>query len=181
MHNKTTQIITILGLAFIIISSTVDLDNLFNYDNQQVPNYITKDNTPNTNQIDNKTATLGRVLFYDKNLSDNNTVSCASCHQQAFAFSDPLVTSVGLNGENTGRHSMRLINARYAQEAKFFWDERATSLENQTTQPIANHDEMGFSGQTGRANIAALLTKLQGIDYYKELFKWPRKKHPKQN
>ena len=58
MHNKTTQIITILGLAFIIISSTVDLDNLFNYDNQQVPNYITKDNTPNTNQIDNKIATL---------------------------------------------------------------------------------------------------------------------------
>ena len=42
MHNKTTQIITILGLAFIIISSTVDLDNLFNYDNQQVPNYIIK-------------------------------------------------------------------------------------------------------------------------------------------
>ena len=42
MHNKTTQTITILGLAFIIISSTVDLDNLFNYDNQQVPNYIIK-------------------------------------------------------------------------------------------------------------------------------------------
>tara|TARA_B100000767_G_C19776077_1_gene542646 strand:+ start:5435 stop:6835 length:1401 start_codon:yes stop_codon:yes gene_type:complete len=172
MHNKTTQIITILGLAFIIISSTVDLDNLFNYDNQQVPNYITKDNTPNTNQIDNKTATLGRVLFYDKNLSDNNTVSCASCHQQAFAFSDPLVTSVGLNGENTGRHSMRLINSRFSNEGNFFWDERAASLEDQVTQPIQDHVEMGFSGTNGNPDFDDLVLKLSAIDYYQTLFEF---------
>jgi|TARA_B110000046_G_scaffold108133_1_gene115454 cytochrome c peroxidase len=172
MHNKTTQIITILGLAFIIISSTVDLDNLFNYDNQQVPNYITKDNTPNTNQIDNKTATLGRVLFYDKNLSDNNTVSCASCHQQAFAFSDPLVTSVGLNGENTGRHSMRLINSRFSNEGSFFWDERAASLEDQVTQPIQDHVEMGFSGTNGNPDFDDLVLKLSAIDYYQTLFEF---------
>lgn len=172
MHNKTTQIITILGLAFIIIGSTVDLDNLFNYDNQQVPNYITKDNTPNTNQIDNKTATLGRVLFYDKNLSDNNTVSCASCHQQAFAFSDPLVTSVGLNGENTGRHSMRLINSRFSNEGNFFWDERAASLEDQVTQPIQDHVEMGFSGTNGNPDFDDLVLKLSAIDYYQTLFEF---------
>ena len=172
MHNKTTQTITILGLAFIIISSTVDLDNLFNYDNQQVPNYITKDNTPNTNQIDNKTATLGRVLFYDKNLSDNNTVSCASCHQQAFAFSDPLVTSVGLNGENTGRHSMRLINSRFSNEGNFFWDERAASLEDQVTQPIQDHVEMGFSGTNGNPDFDDLVLKLSAIDYYQTLFEF---------
>ena len=172
MHNKTTQIITILGLAFIIIGSTVDLDNLFNYDNQQVPNYITKDNTPNTNQIDNKTATLGRVLFYDKNLSDNNTVSCASCHQQAFAFSDPLVTSVGLNGENTGRHSMRLINSRFSNEGSFFWDERAASLEDQVTQPIQDHVEMGFSGTNGNPDFDDLVLKLSAIDYYQTLFEF---------
>ena len=172
MHNKTTQIITILGLAFIIISSTVDLDNLFNYDNQQVPNYITKDNTPNANQIDNKIATLGRVLFYDKNLSDNNTVSCASCHQQAFAFSDPLVTSVGLNGENTGRHSMRLINSRFSNEGSFFWDERAASLEDQVTQPIQDHVEMGFSGTNGNPDFDDLVLKLSAIDYYQTLFEF---------
>ena len=172
MHNKTTQTITILGLAFITISSTVDLDNLFNYDNQQVPNYITKDNTPNANQIDNKIATLGRVLFYDKNLSDNNTVSCASCHQQAFAFSDPLVTSVGLNGENTGRHSMRLINSRFSNEGNFFWDERAASLEDQVTQPIQDHVEMGFSGTNGNPNFDDLVLKLSAIDYYQTLFEF---------
>jgi cytochrome c peroxidase len=66
---------------------------------------------------------------------------------------------------------MRLINTRYANEAKFFWNERAASLEAQTTMPIVDHLEMGFSGQTGRGNITSLITKLNGIGYYKELFK----------
>jgi cytochrome c peroxidase len=67
---------------------------------------------------------------------------------------------------------MRLVNERFGVEAKFFWDERAASLESQSTQPIADHKEMGFSGQAGRASIAALLAKLQATDYYNELFKF---------
>jgi cytochrome c peroxidase len=144
---------------------------LSNYAEQPKPAYITKDNTGN-NPITNAKATLGRVLFYDKNLSIDNAIACASCHKQAFAFSDTALIITGVAGGLTDRHSMRLVNERFATEAKFFWDERATSLESQTTQPIANHDEMGFSGQTGRANIAALLTKLQSIGYYNELFKF---------
>ena len=66
----------------------VDLDNLIDYAGQTVPAYITKDNTTLGNSITNKGATLGRVLFYDKNLSFNNSVSCSSCHQQANAFGD---------------------------------------------------------------------------------------------
>jgi cytochrome c peroxidase len=67
---------------------------------------------------------------------------------------------------------MRLVNSRFANESKFFWDERATSLENQTTQPIQNHIEMGFSGTNGDASLANLITKLQNIGYYKELFQF---------
>ncbi len=67
---------------------------------------------------------------------------------------------------------MRLINTRFAIEPKFFWDERAANLEAQTTQPVKDHAEMGFSGQSGRPEITALLTKLAAIDYYKELFQW---------
>lgn len=163
-----TTLYTAIATAF---SAQIDLNNLANYAAQTKPAYITKDNTGN-NPITNAKATLGRVLFYDKNLSIDNTISCSSCHKQAFAFSDTALISAGVAGGKTDRHSMRLVNERFATEAKFFWDERATSLENQTTQPIANHDEMGFSGQTGRANIAALLTKLQGIGYYNELFKF---------
>lgn len=140
-----------------------------NYANQAVPNYIRKDNTGN-NPITDEKAILGRVLFYDKNLSIDNTISCASCHKQALAFSDTTLASLGVQGGVATRHSMRLINSRFATEAKFFWDERAATLEAQVTSPIQDHAEMGFSGQNGRPNLAALLTKLGGIAYYQELF-----------
>lgn len=148
--------------------TNIDLNNLENYANQSIPNYITKNNT-GTNFITDKGATLGRVLFYDKNLSSNNQISCASCHQQANAFSDTKIASDGVNG-TTERHSMRLINNRFARETNFFWDERASSLEFQTTQPIRNHIEMGFSGTNGDLDFNSLITKLTAIPYYKELF-----------
>ena len=148
----------------------IDLNNLFNYANQSKPAYITKDNTAG-NPITDKGATLGRVLFYDKNLSSNNTISCSSCHIQANAFSDDAIASDGVNGTTT-RHSMRLINSRFSNERKFFWDERAATLELQTSDPIKNHIEMGFSGTSGDGSITTLITKLQGIGYYKELFKY---------
>jgi cytochrome c peroxidase len=148
--------------------SNIDLENLENYANQTIPSYITKDNS-NGNTITNKEATLGRILFYDKNLSANNTISCSSCHIQAFAFGDNVQASVGING-TTSRHAMRLINSRFSVEGKFFWDERAASLELQVTEPIQDHIEMGFSGANGDGNFETLIAKLQKIDYYKEMF-----------
>lgn len=150
----------------------IDPNNLANYANQTKPLYIgAKDNTGGNN-ITNAKATLGRVLFYDKNLSIDNTIACGSCHKQQFAFSDTAIASKGVAGGTTARHSMRLINSRYAVETKFFWDERAATLEIQTTKPIQDHAEMGFSGLSGRPNLANLLTKLQAIGYYNELFKF---------
>lgn len=148
----------------------INLNSLANYANQFIPPYIRKSNGA-ANPVTDKGATLGRVLFYDKNLSVNNTISCSSCHQQANAFSDTNVASTGVNG-TTGRHSMRLINARFAVESKFFWDERAGSLELQTTMPIKDHGEMGFSGANGDLAFSDLIIRLQGIGYYKELFKF---------
>jgi len=80
---------------------------------QGKPAFVTKDNTA-ANAITDKTATLGRVLFYDKNLSINNTIACASCHKQEFAFGDTATTSLGVENGRAIRHSMRLINTRYA-------------------------------------------------------------------
>lgn len=151
--------------------NNIDVNNLANYANQTIPTYIRKDNTGG-NTITNAKATLGRVLFYDKSLSINNTVSCASCHKQEFAFSDTNIASHGVEGGTTGRHSMRLINARFATDTRFFWDKRAATLEQQTTKPLQDHAEMGYSGQNGRGNLDTLLKKLQSIDYYNELFKF---------
>lgn len=148
----------------------ISLANLENYSNQDIPNYIRKDNSIG-NPITNQGATLGRVLFYDKNLSVNNSISCSSCHIQKFAFSDTAVASKGVDGQ-TGRHSMRLINSRFGEETKFFWDERASSLEVQTSMPIQDHVEMGFSGKDGDPAFSDLITKLEGIDYYQELFEF---------
>jgi len=149
--------------------TNIDPDNLVNYAGQPVPGYITKDNSRAT-PVNNARATLGRVLFYDKALSIDNSISCASCHKQQFAFSDTALISKGVLGGITARHSMRLINTRFAVESKFFWNERAASLEAQTTMPVQDHAEMGFSGQSGRPGIADLVTKLKGINYYQELF-----------
>ena len=168
MKNRFTPFLLIAG-CFLLISGTIDLNELFNYADQSIPNYINKDNTPLNNELTDPGATLGRVLFYDKNLSVNNTISCASCHQQEFAFGDTARVSVGVAGV-TGRHSMRLINARFANEGRFFWDERTNSLEQQTTMPIQDHVEMGFSGTNGDPDLDSLIRKLEAVDYYQELF-----------
>jgi cytochrome c peroxidase len=150
--------------------SSINIQNLANYANQVVPTYITKNNAQG-NLITDKGATLGRVLFYDKKLSSNNTISCSSCHIQANAFGDVAEASQGVNG-TTGRHSMRLINVRFANEAKFFWDERAINLETQTSMPIKDHGEMGYSGQNGDQSFSDLIIKLNAVGYYRELFKF---------
>lgn len=141
----------------------------FNYANPNLPRHFTNanttalDNTPANNPITNQGATLGRVLFYDSQLSANNTISCASCHQQTHGFSDPEQLSSGFDGGFTGRHSMSLANARYYENGRFFWDERAASLEAQTLIPIQDHIEMGM-------NLDDLVEKLQDLPYYPILF-----------
>jgi cytochrome c peroxidase len=160
----------IVGLiTIILVAATIDLNIPFNYENQSITPYITKDNTGG-NEISDMGATLGRVLFYDKNLSLNNTIACASCHLQEFAFGDTALASLGFDGGLTGRHSMRLVNPRFSDEIKFFWDERADSLEMQATMPIKDHIEMGFSGTNGQPDFDSLINKLYTIDYYEPLF-----------
>ena len=161
----------VLAAAF-LMAMGIDLNNLLNYANQTKPVYITRDNTPPGNTITDAGATLGRVLFYDKALSLNGTIACASCHQQAFAFGDTARLSKGLNGGLTGRHSMRLVNARFSAELKFFWNERAASLEDQTSRPIQDMVEMGFSGTSGQPGIDSLIRRMEKIDYYPRLFQF---------
>ncbi|MEL6108193.1 MAG: cytochrome c peroxidase [Planctomycetota bacterium] len=131
--------------------------------NQRQNAVIDNDNTPSDNPITDAGATLGRVLFYERKLSANETVACASCHQQTFAFTDPLPLSVGFEGGLTRRRSMSLINARFYESGKFFWDERADTLEDQVLQPIQDHVEMGLS-------LEELVSVVESQAYYPELF-----------
>ena len=135
LSNTSTTVIDTFAATKAAFGTNIDFQNLNNYANQGRPNYITFDNT-GSNPITDQKATLGRILFYDKNLSTNNTISCGSCHKQNFAFSDTAQLSNGVEGGVTVRHSMRLVNTRFANESKFFWNERAASLEVQTTMPF---------------------------------------------
>jgi len=136
--------------------------------NVSLPNFYANnvaniDNSPITNPISNNGATLGRVLFYDKNLSLNRTVSCASCHKQSEGFSDSRTLSIGFTGGTTDRHGMTILNARYYQRGRFFWDERAVTLEDQVLQPLQNTVEMGLTA----AQISERVTEQT---YYNQLF-----------
>ena len=103
------------------------------------------DNMPASNPITDSGATLGRVLFYDTQLSANGAVSCASCHRAAVAFADDVVASAGFDGGGTARNTMPLQEVRFYSRARMFWDERAATLEDQVLQPIQNEIEMGMT------------------------------------
>jgi cytochrome c peroxidase len=142
---------------------------LFNYAAPSLPAsffvqpILAQDNMPATNVTTDLGATLGRVLFYDKRLSTNQTVSCASCHQREHGFSDPRQFSVGFNGGLTARNAMGLSHARWYQRKHFFWDERANTLEDQVLMPIQNATEMGMT-------LDALTNRLAAEPFYAELF-----------
>lgn len=141
----------------------------YNYARIDLPEHIESvadrfDNTPQNNPITDHGATLGRVLFYDRGLSVDGTTSCASCHQQKFAFTDDKRLSVGFNGRAVFRNSMSLVNLRYYPRGRFFWDERAESLEAQVLMPIENPVEMGH-------RLDDLLLQLQNDPTYEPLFR----------
>ena len=124
---------------------------------------VDHDNTPTGNAVTNPGATLGRVLFYDKTLSANGTTSCSSCHLQEHGFADPRRRSTGFEGGLTRRHSMSLTNARFYREGKFFWDERAVTLEDQVLMPFQDPVEMGLT-------LDQLETLVRSQSYYPALF-----------
>ncbi|NUM82460.1 cytochrome-c peroxidase [bacterium] len=131
-------------------------------------NYLTAnptvDNTPNDNLLTNDGATLGRVLFYDKAMSVNNTISCGSCHHQDKAFVDGGAVSTGFEGGHTRRNSMPLTNVRFFKAKAMFWDMRAVTLETQALLPITDPVEMGMP------SLEALVDKLKTKPYYPALF-----------
>lgn len=156
--------------------TTIDLANVANYSAPALPAYFDEsvkalDNSPATTAIDDRVATLGRVLFYDLRLSTNDRASCATCHRQALGFTDSMRFSNGISGAAiTDAHAMRLGNLRYWQPGSMFWDRRAASVEAQASQPFHSLVEMGWGGDAG--GIDELTRKMGATAYYPDLFAW---------
>jgi cytochrome c peroxidase len=118
--------------------------------------YVPEDNPLTAEKIE-----LGRMLYFDKRLSADNSVACASCHNPQFGFTDGAPVSTGINGQKGGRGAPTVINRLFSDAQ--FWDGRAASLEEQALGPIQNPIEMGNT-------LDAVVKKLNAIKGYRAAF-----------
>ena len=104
---------------------------------------------------------LGKQLYFDKRLSKDNTISCASCHDPDKGWSNGEAFATGVRGQVGGRSSPSIVNSAYS--ALQFWDGRATALEGQALGPISNPIEMDMP-------LEEVIAKLNKIEGYKKQF-----------
>ena len=118
---------------------------------------------PADNPLTEEGIWLGRLLFYDGQLSVTGKISCGSCHQQKLFFTDGLPLAIGVHGDTLKRNTMSLINL--AWDKNFFWDGRDTSIEQVVRDHISNQREMGGLSEK------ELVVRLKSHKYYPGLFK----------
>jgi cytochrome c peroxidase len=146
-----------------------------------VPDLSTSYDYATKTGVNNDAATLGRVLFYDRRLSANNSTSCGSCHKQALAFADNEKFSRGFDGRTTRRNTLAIQNLvgftqfmnnnvgvvpdfNNQNQISLFWDGRQNDLSKMVLKPIANHIEMHMD------NDNQLIAKLNSTTFYPDLF-----------
>jgi cytochrome c peroxidase len=127
-----------------------------------LPVELTQKVIPQDNPQTPEKVALGQKLFFDGRLSADDTVACATCHDPARAFTDGRPVSIGIHGRVGQRNSPTILNALYNKTQ--FWDGRAKTLEEQASFPIINSFEMG------QPTLDAAVTKLGGIEEYKQAF-----------
>ncbi len=135
------------------------------YGQYRSPSTSNDSNATNTAAVNPAVVTLGKRLFFDTRLSADQKVSCSSCHDPAHGFSDARALSLGVFGRRPRRHTPTIIGRGIGtreSEPLEFWDGRATSLEEQVLQPIANPDEMGMT-------VEGVLARLNGDRSYRLL------------
>ncbi len=108
---------------------------------------------------------LGRWLFFDKRLSRDGTIACASCHRSEFGFSLPAPNATGIDGQTGKRKAPTFINAAFAYFKELFWDGRAPSLEKQVEGPITNPIEMDNTLE----QVVETLSAIEGYGPFFEL------------
>lgn len=130
-----------------------------------IPSFVTDSGITPHVSVGNPTTVegvaLGRMLFYEKALSDNYTMSCASCHVQANAFSDPRQFSIGTNGAVGHRQAMAVVNLAF--DHFMFWDARVEDLEQQAARPVIDLAEM-------RNTWPAVVARLRSMPHYPPMF-----------
>ena len=124
---------------------------------------------PEDNPITRKKVELGAMLFFDPRLSGSNMMSCATCHHPKMGYSDGVPLFIGDHGNIGSRATPTAQNL--AWNSVFFWDGRASSLEEQAVMPITAAEEMGqgMGGGVGNDLIDELF-QAGYYPYFKEAF-----------
>jgi cytochrome c peroxidase len=128
----------------------------------KVPLGLKAPDVPGDNPVTDAKVDLGKKLYFDKRLSRDGTISCATCHAPEKGWTDQAPVSTGIKGQKGGVSAPTVLNAAYMEFQ--FWDGRAPSLEEQAKGPIQNPIEMGFTHEEAVA-------KLKTIKGYAPLFK----------
>lgn len=122
---------------------------------------------PVDNPITTEKVKLGEALYFDKRLSADGTVSCATCHDPANAFTDRNATAVGTRSTVGARNAPTVLNAMFS--ANLFWDGRTHSLEEQAKHPLINASEMGM--QDYDAVVARVANDPDYVQRFRRVFK----------
>lgn len=117
---------------------------------------------PEGNEPDDARVGLGRLLFFDRRLSRDRTLSCASCHDPRHGFAEPRARSVGIEGHRIARNAPTILNV--GLQRRWFWDGRAETLEQQAAVPILNPVEMGMPDRD------AVVARVREVPEYVALF-----------
>ncbi len=169
--------VVVVALAGIGVSSSligqetgtaVKANAMFPPNGPKIPLGLVEIVWPEDNLYTPEKAELGWLLFYDKRLSSDNTIACATCHSPEHGFGDGRPVSTGIKGQKGGRSAPSVINRAYGM--LMFWDGRAPSLEHQAKGPIANSIEMTIEKDATKAHTACV-DCLRGIKGYRERFK----------
>jgi cytochrome c peroxidase len=155
-----------LAVGMVLFSPATWFDGESGFD-WQLPKDVPAPTVPDNNPMSAAKVELGRHLFYDKRLSANNTIACASCHHQSKGFTDGEKGSTGLFGDVTPRNAMGLTNVAYNQN--FTWaNPLSTQLEHQARFPLFGETpaEMGLSGVEHKS-----IEQLKADPKYQTLFK----------
>lgn len=108
----------------------------------EIPPFFPPMDIPADNPLTEEGIELGRLLFWEKELSADGSMSCGSCHLPSHGFAEPYAVSTGITGAQGLRNAMAIVNIGWTNS--FFWDGRATSLEEQILEPVSHPDEMAL-------------------------------------
>ncbi len=155
---KTNEDEWILELPDVLDNySTVEIPEHYSFYDEYMPT------DPIAPEITDAGATLGRVLFYDRNLSSDRTISCGSCHQQANGFTDAVPLSTGAEGAEGRRNTLALADIGFSFYPALYWDEREVELERTVLVEFQSSNMM-------KMTLDELLARVDEADYYPELF-----------